>query len=886
MLDGNEKELLVGTGQYDTMEGTDAPDLLIGLAGDDTINSGKGADEVYGDFIGQNLLAGTDDAISFAQYGASGSWTVSQDADGNTQMSQSVMTMAGAQYEVAFEVAANHAAGMVTGRVEVLWNDEPIGTIDTASGIFTDAVLNFIGTGEPGDLTFRALPSDAAEGPEVNTDGPVFWYEKTVELQGQDVTVKAFAEGQSNIYQVLNGELNVFDPATETYTKAGADATVVVNCIGFNQEDDLIYGIAVSNGVDSLGNAVSNADLVMYDAEGHVYRVGDTPYRSWTGDFDENGNLWSFHSSLDRITMIDVDQKDANGNPISTTFKFPRDMERDQLWDVAYDPASKSFFGLVRPKSEGDSTRLIQVDISGVETGGTPEITSVEVTGTMVDGAMLDGVPAITFGAFVIDGDGNFYAGGNGGDHDMDNSTRSSGGIYRIEMADDGTAYLVLVSDAPKSYSNDGAVDPRAMDPFSDFDPSAMILIREPELHEVQDPAQSYDDNIHAGAGKDEVHSGYGDDVVIGSSLGDDIHGGVGADSLYGGAGPDYVTDKISVYDDAGLRYDQFGNLLPEDDDFIFAGAGNDLLDGSAGHDTLKGGDGNDTLDGGTGHDKLYGDDGDDHLLSGREDDFLSGGEGADTLEGGSGDDILSGDAGADELLGGSGADTLNGGDDNDALNGGSHDDVLDGGAGDDGLIGGSGDDDLSGGLGNDQLEGGSGADVLDGGAGNDVLKGGHQNDVLYGGDGRDKLNGGSHDDALYGGTGKDYLHGYHGNDSLFGGADNDKIAFGKGEDEATGGDGSDTFVLKLGDLDGSQNTITDFNRDGQENDRLDLRDLKLDDAHADVYDWVLQHLTEEANGDVVLDLDTGTSIRFAARSNDPADQDDLHADIVDGLMF
>ena len=299
------------------------------------------------------------------------------------------MTMEGAQYEIAFEVAANHAAGSVSGQVEVLWDDEVIGTIDTSSGIFADAVLSFVGTGEPGELTFRALPSEDADGPAINTDGPVFWYEKTVELQGKDVTVKAFAEGQANIYQVLNGELNVFDPETETYTQAGADATVVVNCIGFNQEDDLIYGIAVKDGQDALGNDVSKSDLVMYDAEGHAYLVGETPYRSWTGDFDENGNLWAFQSSLDRITMIDVDQKDADGNPVSTTFKFPKEFETDQLWDVAYDLETKSFFGLVRPDAEGEETRLIQIDISDVETGGDPEVTSIPVTNTMVDGTML-----------------------------------------------------------------------------------------------------------------------------------------------------------------------------------------------------------------------------------------------------------------------------------------------------------------------------------------------------------------------------------------------------------------------------------------------------------------------------------------------------------------
>jgi serralysin len=867
MLNETTTGPVVGTGQDDQFDGTGAPDILIGLAGDDTISGHDGEDHIFGDFIGENLLQDTGGALSFAQYGASGTWQVGEDAAGNAQMSQSVTTLAGAQYEVSFELAANHASGSVSGRVEVLWNDEVIGEVDTSSGVFADAALSFVGTGEEGTLTFRALPGAAGEGPTINTDGPAFWYEKTVDIGGQPTTVKAFAEGQANIYQVLNGELNVFDPASETYTPAGAEATVVVNSIGFNQEDDLIYGIAVKAGTDALGNTVSQGDLVMYDAGGDAYRIGETPYNSWTGDFDGNGNLWAFHSSLDRITKIDVDQTDADGNPLATTFKFPKSMETDQLWDVAYDAASESFFGLVRPKAEGEATRLIQIDISGVENGGQPEISSVSVTSTLIDGVLQDGVPAMTFGAFIIDGDGNFYAGGNGGDHDMNDATGTSGGIYRIIRPADGDAYLELVTAAPKSYSNDGAVDPRAIDPFTEFDPAAQVLIRGPELYEVADPSQSYDDQILAGSGADTALGGYGDDEIVGGSRGDTLEGGEGADSLYGGEMPGTSSGLISVYDEDGLRYDQFGNLLPENDDVILGGLGDDFLHGSAGHDTLRGGEGQDTLDGGTGHDQLFGDAGDDALSGGRESDALSGGTGADTLDGGSGDD------------------TLDGGADNDALAGGSDNDALAGGSGEDTLDGGSGDDTLDGGADADVLNGGSGADVLTGGDGDDNLKGGTQNDLLFGGDGRDKLNGGSGEDALFGEDGKDYLNGYFGDDTLDGGAGNDKLVGGRGTDVLTGGAGSDTFVFQLDHLDGATNTITDFTRDADQSDVIDLREFNLGDTYVDVAAWAAENLSVQANGDVVLDLQ-GTLVHCDLQTDTAAGRDDLVNDILDGIWF
>ncbi|MCY6379631.1 calcium-binding protein [Hoeflea prorocentri] len=838
MLTPDEKKPVLGTAQHDVIAGTASADLIIGLAGDDKIDGKATGDTIYGDFAAENLLKDTDGATSFDQYGASGNWIVGEDDAGNRQMTQTVNTLKGAQYEVSFEVAANYASGNISGMVEVLWNNTVIGTVNTDSAVFSDAVLDFQGTGEPGELTFRALPGNSGPGYEINTDGPVFWYEKQVELGGEQVTVKAFAEGQANIYQVMDGQLNVFDPESETYTPAGAKATVVVNAIGFNQQDDLIYGIAVKDGVDARGEAVSKTDLVMYDAEGNAYRVGETPYRSWTGDFDDKGNLWVFEADFDRVTMVDVDQRDTDGNPLAKTFKFPTDMIGDKVWDVAFDTDSQSFYGLVKPKSEGGEAKLMQIDVSAVAGGGEPQFSTRAVTGTEIDGTMVDGVPAITFGAFVIDGDGNFYAGGNGGDHDMNDATGTSGGIYRVELTDDGAAQLVLVSDAPKAYSNDGAVDPRAMDPFTNFDPSAMVLIRGPELYEAEDAAKSYDDTIDAGAGNDEIHGGYGTDLLVGASLGDTINGDDGADALYGGAGPQKNSAIQSFYDDDGLRFDQFGNLLPEDDDSLFGGEGDDLLDGSAGHDTLSGGGGNDTLSGGSGLDTLFGGLGEDVLSGGRENDMLYGEAGNDSLDGGSGNDMLDGGNGADQLTGSSGDDTLRGG------------------AGDDSLEGGSGADTLEGGIGNDALKGGSGNDALDGGTGDDKLDGGKGDDSLTGGDGADYIKGGSGADDLRGGDGKDYLNGGSGDDVLNGGEGADRIYLGAGEDVASGGGGSDRFIFRAEDLDGSRDTISDFVCTGPDADILDLRGLGLE---ADGGEWIANNVQQNDDGSLLVDLGGAT---------------------------
>lgn len=677
--------------------------MIVGLAGDDTILGQGGNDTIYGDLLGENLLSSTGDATSLSQHVAAGGWVQGGSPEAPS-MYQTVETVQGALYEVSFEHAANYASGHSAATITVLWNGAEIGSVDTASGIFADARFSFAGTGEAGDLTFLVAPTIDPSAPEIVSDGPVSYYLKSVNIGGESVEVKAFAEGQAKIYQVMDGKLQVFDPKTESYSPAGAEATVVVNSIGFNTQDDLIYGIAVKSGVDALGNAVARSDLVMYDAEGQAYRIGETPYRSWTGDFDDSGNLWYFESDFDRVTQVDVDQLDSNGNPQITTYRFPADLITDKVWDVAFDAASQSFFGLVRPSAEGAVSKLIQIDISQVAAGGAPRFSETLVTETAIDGVTHAGVPLITFGAFMIDGDGNLYAGGNGGDHDMDNATRTTGAIYRVDRQSDGTARLELVSEAPKAYSNDGAVDARAMDPFNPIDPSAVALVRGPALYAVEDPAQSYDDVVQAGAGADAVDGGYGTDLLVGSSGGDTLKGNDGDDLVYGGNGAEKKTWIQSFYDEAGLRYDQYGTLLAPDDDDLFGGEGADLLDGSAGHDFLSGGSGADTLLGGSGSDTLEGGIGDDTLKSGGQDDVLSGGDGDDRIDAGSGNDTIHGDDGEDYIKSGSGHDLVFGGDGNDYVNASSGDDVIDGGAGKDTLYLGAGSDLATGGIGSDRF--------------------------------------------------------------------------------------------------------------------------------------------------------------------------------------
>lgn len=819
-----------GTGN-DDIDTSDGDDVIHGNVGDDTIVTGAGDDVVKGDNGDDNLLDEADTATSFAQYGESDAWSVADAGEGFRQMSQTVDTAAGEEYELTFDLSANFGSGTVSGKVEVLVDGVIIGSFDTNSAEFSQESLSFIGTGGQGTLTFREVESDAAPaGPVIHTDQPIFYYEKDVSINGQTISVDAFAAGQPLVYQTIEGTLYAFDPETEGYTKAGADAPVNINAIGFNVEDDLIYGQARQNGTDSAGNQIEKQDLVMIDASGNTYSLGGTPYGSYTGDMDDQGNLWLFHATLDRVTKVDVDQFDINGDPVSTTYKYDKGLVTDRFADVAFDPVSQSFFGIASGKTTGSAGQIVQIDIGSLSADGEPTVTYFDLTSADINGTTISGGIGGTFGAATVDRDGNLYVGLNQGDHDADSSTSSqTGAIYRVELdAETGEAHMVLLAKSPKTYSNDGAMDTRAIDPFTQIDREAGVLIKSPELKPRDNPndAITYDDTINTGSGVDTVEGGLGEDIIVGEGSGDTLYGDDGNDQIYGGAGPDAIWNGlVSIYDEEGNRFDQFGNLLKENDDSLYGGEGDDMISGSAGHDTIDGGEGDDEIYGGTGFD------------------FIIGGDGADVINSGSEKDVVHGGAGDDTILGRNGNDTLRGDSGNDSIDGGSHDDLIYGGTGDDNVKGGSGDD------------------------------------TLHGEKGNDKLNGGSGDDVITGGEGKDYLAGHIGDDSLDGGAGRDKLYGGKGADTLTGGEGSDLFVFKSSDTSNAIDTITDFARSGGESDRIDLRSFDI----VDELIWKSTNMTYVAGEGVDIDLGTAGTLRVS-------DHDDLGSGfldtVYDGLMF
>ncbi len=597
----------------------DGDDYAEGGLGADIINGGAGTDIMYGDIRGDNLLSDTGtDATSLTQLAAAGDWTM-VDAYGGTAISHAANTIEGETYTIAFDLAANLSGGYASAKVEVIWNGEVIDTIEATSGVYARHEVDVVSTGSEGELTFNIL--ETSNNTLYNFDGPIVSYAADIDIGGTTVSASAFAPGQANLYQVIDGHLNVFDVATNTYTKVGDAPGFRINAVGFNVENDMIYGVAKSNGTDSLGNNVSNTDIVMIDADGATYRVGEGFYADYVGDFDGDGNLWTFHSALNRLSIVDVDTFDADGNPQIDHIHFPSSMFGDRTYDLAFNTAENVFYAVVSPTRHGNDGKVVRIDIANVRNGGQPTFSEVAITGTLIGDQMSDGMASGAFGAVFFDGDGNLYYGLNRGDHDMDSSTDSQGAIFRVNVDwATGRAYTEFMAEAQSTGSNDGAVDPRSADAFAEIDGDSPVLLREPTLTKVEDG----NDSLRGGEGNDELHGNGGDD---------ELSGGTGDDLLDGDQGNDVIN--------AG-----------DDNDTAFGGDGDDKMRGESGDDTMSGDAGRDYLNGGTG---------DDHLNGGADADKIVGGTGADTIEGGAGNDHMwggnwSGDNAADTFVFSSGS--------------------------------------------------------------------------------------------------------------------------------------------------------------------------------------------------------------------------------------
>lgn len=233
-------------------------------------------------------------------------------------------------------------------------------------------------------------------------------------------------------------------------------------------------------------------------------------------------------------------------------------------------------------------------------------------------------------------------------------------------------------------------------------------------------------------------------------------------------------------------------------DDVIFAGDGDDTLNGGSGSDKLFGGAGNDIITGGYGTNRLYGQQGSDtfKINAAKNDiesfqyigDFQTGIDKIDLSATG----ISDFEQLKSILENGNGRVSFK-----TAIDAFQHAVILDGVkaqdlTADDFIFYQGGGRSISGTYFDDRLFGSRAADTLKGGIGNDEL---------YGGGGNDSLLGGEDDDKLFGGAGNDTLDGGSGNNKLYGGAGADTFKLSRQSGVTVLGDfqvGLDKFDLSI----------------------------------------------------------------------------------------
>lgn len=279
-------------------------------------------------------------------------------------------------------------------------------------------------------------------------------------------------------------------------------------------------------------------------------------------------------------------------------------------------------------------------------------------------------------------------------------------------------------------------------------------------------------------------------------------------------------------------------------DDHINATGGSDVGDPATSSLVVFAGAGNDWLQGGNGADELHGGDGDDLFYTAATidgSDVYDGGAGADSLsyehrtkalnivvdgEQNDGEDDEKDDVqdSIETLIGGEAADSITAGANDNRLIGGPGDDILNGGSGEDTFV------EASKAQGSDVMNGGEGLDTVDYsersaslsvtlcipeptscvaglcGCSKDDGEGNEQDafvniENVTGGRGDDTFRGSSANNVLIGNEGDDSLYGEAGNDSLYGGAGNDQLEGGPGLDLLDGDGGEDYY--DAGDDDG-----------------------------------------------------------------------------------
>ena len=234
----------------------------------------------------------------------------------------------------------------------------------------------------------------------------------------------------NKFYQVIQGNLHTLDPVNGSYTQIATTGSTNINAIGYNIEDNYIYGINNSASWGSLG------ELVRFEHDGTVTQLGVpvgltvSPGRAIdSGVFDASGNLWVLdatatggNTSLRALQRIDVSANTAT----TVTSNIPLG------FDIVY--ANNKLYGI----SLSSNT-----------------LTTYDITTNTYDQKAVSGLPTSSYGAAWYTSDGKMFFSQNG-----------NGTIYEITDYDTPTPSATAVLHGEVTNNNDAANCPTATSPI------------------------------------------------------------------------------------------------------------------------------------------------------------------------------------------------------------------------------------------------------------------------------------------------------------------------------------------------------------------------------------------------------------------------------------
>lgn len=223
----------------------------------------------------------------------------------------------------------------------------------------------------------------------------------------------------NTLYQVISATLKKLDPLTGVYESVGT-ASSSYNGAGFNVQDGYIYGIKSETGgarLWKINNKGKETDLGV---------VSNFYGRTYVGDFDESGNLYTYNGGASTtLSYIDVDAPDLESVQIPLSHLSPGNTPG--VADITYNPVYKKFYGL------SGSHQLLELD---------HREKTARIVGDYTEHIDASG----GYGAAWSDKNGNSYF-----------SNNSTGKIFRFSFLENGDVKNVsYVAIGQPTNSNDG----------------------------------------------------------------------------------------------------------------------------------------------------------------------------------------------------------------------------------------------------------------------------------------------------------------------------------------------------------------------------------------------------------------------------------------------